>query len=1318
MPETPEQTERTAVDSAVPGNGFDGDFWRRFRPGGRDRAQGAPVRHAIAPRWPARTGNTIPFVTLAPTYRGEHHQIYLDLLERALRHPDTRSVALTGSYGSGKSSVLRALDRPWWKRFWLQRRWLRRRVIIKLSLSTLDPRLAPAVQTGNPAERERSNQIQKELVKQLLFQLPPRKTPHSRFPRASRPSRLAGVRAAMSGAALVGVAWLVTHLTGWQAVIDQRLSKAGWTEKWFWGGVTVGFVFLVVVVWRTLAGKYALRAGIEAGALTVSLEPTSSSYFDQYLDEIMYFFQVSRTDVVLIEDVDRFEDAAVFDTLRALNNLINGSRQVGRRVVFVYAIRDSVLGEIGAAENEESGKQRGGLASIPGSQALEIDRANRVKYFDVIIPIVPFLTTDNARDLMTKVMKPHVADSPEANGISPALIRLAARHVADMRTLWSIRNEFEVHLDRLMTSARNATPGIDEDIVLSLVLLRATSPETYEGIRLKTSGLDDLAKRWFELVDANLEDQTTKLTSLRTQLESGASQDTRAARAGQKLDSLRSELLAPPTGFVADRVVFSGPLADADLTDLAGWHQIANGTPLEVTLHAKRPGFPPNVSQVRLHPQIVASLIDMQVDPDAWHEADLDDLHEKIKAAENEIVFLRHHTWKQLYSRTDLTVAAAPGEVPTKPSGGTQGEVKVSFKDLVARYAPTELAGDLIAHGHLPLHFARYASMFYGDVVGLNAAEYIARAIEPGAPIIEYELDDKSVHQILVEQGADRDDADLFDDLSVYNLDLVAYLLSRRPGAARRVAAHLAQRWSDLEQKFVGRFFQRESQGTAGALAALMAPTWGQALRYTAVDAQLAPDARLRLVDAVLGAIGVDEREDLDSEVGAYLSECYTNIEAVAQPADSVRASIVISTMAAAGGNLAYLAPLNSHAKAAAIEAGIYTVNAANLEALGGAEAVALDVLRPQSTTRPIYDHALVQLDLYLHALPRLEPPGTPVKDPANFATVLNDIAGTPRSPLLDRFVTSTSADCRVADLQDAAPEAWTVLINHGRTDPTFGNVQRYITEHGLDLALGQFLAGHAKITTPEAITQAERLDVATKIIAARVAIPTPEVRAKLAASIEPGFLPIGEIDREDACMVGPLLLAKLLGDVPDTFEPRLLAEWKDLEPAIAASKLFGQFASSATMPVQFLAQTLTSSVIPEAKKVELIGKVDSLLDGAKPQDATAIARVLADRPETLDVARIDALAEAGAATPDLLHLIVAQGEHLSLEDLRVLLSTMPDKYRRVSEGGQGPVRFDVDPDHRALLQRFSGVTHNGAKLKRTVRHGEQLVAYLTQPSA
>lgn len=1277
-------------------------FWNRLRRG--EGRMERSSRRVIPPRRPSRPGNTMPLTALVPEFRPEQHQVYLDLLERALRHPEVRSVALTGSHGSGKSSVLRALER--------RARW-RRRIVTELSLSTLDPGLAPVAPAENPAERDRSNRIQKELVKQLLYRLPTRKTPRSRFPRASTPTWQTGAQVAGTTFVLVGLAWAVATLVGWQAAITGRLELVGWSQSSFWAGVTAAAVVLAFVVWRTVAGRYALRAGVKAGTLTVSLEPTSSSYFDQYLDEIMYFFQVSKTDVVLIEDVDRFEDAVVFDTLRALNTLVNNSGQVGRRVVFVYAIRDSVLGEVGKRKREGEGEGGDGPAGEgPSSQkpAFEMERANRAKYFDVIIPIVPFVTTENARDLMMDVMEPRVAAPGDETGISPGLIRLAARHVADMRTIRSVRNEFEVHFDRLVASAPSVMPGINPNIILSLVLLRATSPDAYEKIRLTASPLDTLTKRWFDLVDENLEIQTRVLTDLRTQLENGESRESRARVAGQKLDLLRPELFTQATSTVADEVQFSGPVTDADLASVAGWEQIANGTPLTVLLWWRNRYGRQGPERLVLGSQVLARLLGMPIDPGAWRDADLDELRDKIGAARAEITFLRHHTWEQLCGRTDLTVKALPGETTSK-SG------RINFAGLVKAYAPTPLAQDLITHGYLPRHFARYASMFYGKTVGEDAAEYISRAIEPGVPILEYELDESAVDQILLEQNATGDEADLFDDPSIYNLDIVSYLLKHRPGAAQRVAERLAVRWGEQERSLVERFFQREEEEKAGQLAALMAPKWKAALRFTAVDAQVTPETRHGLVNAVLAAVGPGERDDLDADVGTYLSEHYAALAILTDPPDEARAATVMATVAAAGGTVGDLTKLEPRALAAATQISIYPMTATNLRALGGAEKVALDVTRSQVATRPIYDHSLVNLAEYLDALRRLDPPGTPVADPASFAVVLNDIAVTPQANLLGRVVEAASTRCRITDLSDTAPEAWPALVRNRRTDPTFGNIERYISEHGLDPVLGEFLAEHGAIITPEETPQSERLAVAAVLLAGREYVRAPATRVALAASTAPGVIPIGHLAAEDGDLVGPLLAEGLLADEPETFNPTILQRWEDFEAAVAASPGFGEFLDATTLPARHLARLLQSDAIPRATRVAVVAKLESLLAGATAGESTAIAQVLAEQRELLDLPRIERLRTSGASHASLVHLMAAQGEGLPLTDLRTILTAMGGDYARVSRGGIGTVRFGVTREHRTILARLAGVTHTGAKEVRTKKYGTNLEASLKHPS-
>lgn len=58
-----------------------------------------------------------------------------------------------------------------------------------------------------------------------------------------------------------------------------------------------------------------------------------------------YIFWSLKYNVVIFEDLDRFNNIGIFERLRELNELINNSEQIDRRVVFIYAIKDDIFGD-------------------------------------------------------------------------------------------------------------------------------------------------------------------------------------------------------------------------------------------------------------------------------------------------------------------------------------------------------------------------------------------------------------------------------------------------------------------------------------------------------------------------------------------------------------------------------------------------------------------------------------------------------------------------------------------------------------------------------------------------------------------------------------------------------------------------------------------------------------------------------------------------------------------------------------------------------------------------------------------------------------
>ena len=100
----------------------------------------------------------------------------------------------------------------------------------------------------------------------------------------------------------------------------------------------------------------------------------NNSIFNKHLDEILYFFQVTDYNVVIIEDLDRFGTPNIFLKLRELNQLINESKIVDRHITFIYAIKDDIF------KDEE-----------------------RTKFFDFIITVIPVINPSNSKDAETMV---------------------------------------------------------------------------------------------------------------------------------------------------------------------------------------------------------------------------------------------------------------------------------------------------------------------------------------------------------------------------------------------------------------------------------------------------------------------------------------------------------------------------------------------------------------------------------------------------------------------------------------------------------------------------------------------------------------------------------------------------------------------------------------------------------------------------------------------------------------------------------------------------------------------------------------------------
>ena len=421
-------------------------------------------------------------IVLSPHYDEKHHGLYVKKLEQAVRNPKVRNIALTGGYGTGKSSVIQGLV----ERIHSSKEFKKIRPII-ISLPTIQ------IADDSDSRDDSTDRIQREIVKQLLYRSNTRKMRGSRYRRITHVTTHQRVITCFIVAAFLTFTFWLLAKPDWHWHWSQRGSLWGYWQPIMVQAILWGLTLYTDWVW---VDKPTIK-GLELGPTKLELEKNSSgsSYFDQCLNEIIYYFEVSGTNLVIFEDLDRFDNPYIFDALHELNELINISlgqehftEQKNPPVKFLYATRDSIF------EHETKGETEDDTAKH--SHQLEIE--NRTKFFNVIVPIIPFSTSRNAYEYLKQLLN----NSPIT--IDRKLLEIVGFNISDYRLLANIVSEFQIFAEQICSSwgKNNETANFFEEhanYLFAFVVYKNTHLTDYERIRTGDSNIDKINKRFAEM---------------------------------------------------------------------------------------------------------------------------------------------------------------------------------------------------------------------------------------------------------------------------------------------------------------------------------------------------------------------------------------------------------------------------------------------------------------------------------------------------------------------------------------------------------------------------------------------------------------------------------------------------------------------------------------------------------------------------------------------------------------------------------------------------------------------------------------------------
>ena len=418
-------------------------------------------------------------IVLSPHYDEKHHGPYVRKLEQAIRNPKVRNMALTGGYGTGKSSVIQGLV----ERIHSSKEFKKIRPIT-ISLPTIQ------IADESDSRDDSTDRIQREIVKQLLYRSNPRKM------RGSQYRRITHVTTAQKATVCFIVAAILTFIFWF-------LAKPDWHWHWAQGGslwgywqpavvqaISWGLTFYIDWIW---VDKPTIK-GLELGPTKLELDKNDSNYFDKYLNEIIYYFEVSGTNLVIFEDLDRFDNPYIFDALHELNELVNISLEQERfteqknpPVRFLYTTRDSIFEH----------KTKGIIENADTRYTHRLEIENRTKFFDVIVPIVPFSTSRNAYEYLKQM----IDSSAFSIEIDRKLLEIVGSEISDYRLLANIVSEFQIFTEQIFTSWGNEkeTAAFFKDhanYLFAFVAYKNTHLTDYERIRIQDSNIDKINMRF------------------------------------------------------------------------------------------------------------------------------------------------------------------------------------------------------------------------------------------------------------------------------------------------------------------------------------------------------------------------------------------------------------------------------------------------------------------------------------------------------------------------------------------------------------------------------------------------------------------------------------------------------------------------------------------------------------------------------------------------------------------------------------------------------------------------------------------------------
>jgi hypothetical protein len=372
--------------------------------------------------------------------------VYKNAIDFVFANNDLKNIAISGQYSAGKSSLVESYKKS-------------HSNIKFVHISLAHFRSIEEAETNEPGKDINETALEGKVLNQLIHQINADDIPQTHFKVKKKIKTNSIVINTIFTVLFIAMILHITLFNKWGKFVsllsDGNLKTLLTLSTKYDTLLISGFIctilscIFIYKLIKTQKNRNVLKKINLQGNEIEIFEESNESYFDRYLNEVLYLFENVDADAIVFEDMDRFNSNNIFERLHEVNRLVNIQRDLAGHkkstLRFIYLLRDDIF----------------------------ISK-DRTKFFDYIIPVIPVVDSSNSYDQFIS----HFDGGGILKLFNERFLQGMSLYIDDMRILKNIYNEFQVYYNKLNTTE------LDCNKMLAIIAYKNIFPRDFSELQL------------------------------------------------------------------------------------------------------------------------------------------------------------------------------------------------------------------------------------------------------------------------------------------------------------------------------------------------------------------------------------------------------------------------------------------------------------------------------------------------------------------------------------------------------------------------------------------------------------------------------------------------------------------------------------------------------------------------------------------------------------------------------------------------------------------------------------------------------------------